>query len=90
MSYVGRGAVKSKKSLRRRKTHPDLFRAIIDFIVAFFVTMFSMEKSDAYRKGCDAWDGGAGNGAYNDTMMEAVVYLEDFMPSGAVVAQMFE
>ncbi|CAN0862594.1 hypothetical protein LINGRAHAP2_LOCUS8503 [Linum grandiflorum] len=84
------GAVKSKKSLRRRKTHPDLFRAIIDFIVAFFVTMFSMEKSDAYRKGCDAWDGGAGNGAYNDTMMEAVVYLEDFMPSGAVVAQMFE
>ncbi|KAI4337784.1 hypothetical protein L6164_016159 [Bauhinia variegata] len=65
MAYVERGVVKSKKSLWRLKTITDFFWAIVNFIAVFFATMFSMEKSDAYRKGSGSgkkWDGGAPGG----------------------------
>ncbi|KAJ4700634.1 selenoprotein K [Melia azedarach] len=65
MAYVERGVVKSKRSLWRLKTITDFFWAIINFIGVFFTTMFSMEKSDAYRKGSGSskkWDGGPGGG----------------------------
>ncbi|CAN1803233.1 Selenoprotein K, partial [Linum perenne] len=64
------GVVKSKKSLWRLKTYTDLFWAFINLIAVFFATMFSMEKSDAYRKKSGSskkWDGGPGgpgNGPY--------------------------
>ncbi|KAG8660446.1 hypothetical protein MANES_02G160800v8 [Manihot esculenta] len=57
------GVVKSKRSIWRLKTITDLFWAIINFIGVFFATMFSMEKSNAYRKGSGSgkkWDGGPG------------------------------
>nr|GMD76054.1 selenoprotein K-like [Ipomoea batatas]GMD77904.1 selenoprotein K-like [Ipomoea batatas] len=47
------------------KTITDFFWAIINFIGVFFATMFSMEKSDAYRKGTGSskkWDGGGPGG----------------------------
>ncbi|KAJ6307032.1 hypothetical protein OIU78_022181 [Salix suchowensis] len=37
----------------------------MNFIGVFFSTMFSMEKTDAYRKGSGSskkWDGGPGEG----------------------------
>ncbi|KAJ8445124.1 hypothetical protein Cgig2_029496 [Carnegiea gigantea] len=57
--------VKSERPLWRVKTITDFFRSIINLIVVFFMTMFSMEKSDAYRKSSGAskkWDGGGGPG----------------------------
>ncbi|CAN1223982.1 Selenoprotein K, partial [Linum perenne] len=57
------GVVKSKKSLWRLKTYTDLFWAFLNLIAIFFATMFSMEKSDAYRKKSGSskkWDGGLG------------------------------
>ncbi|KAF2296671.1 hypothetical protein GH714_001056 [Hevea brasiliensis] len=57
------GVVKSKRSIWRLKTVPDFFWAIVNFIGVFFATMFSMEKSTAYRKGSGSgkkWDGGPG------------------------------
>ncbi|CAL1399927.1 unnamed protein product [Linum trigynum] len=65
MAYVERGVVKSQKSLWRLKTFTDFFWAIINLISVFFATMFSMEKSDAYRKGSGGskkWDGGGPGG----------------------------
>ncbi|KAK4391115.1 hypothetical protein Sango_2174800 [Sesamum angolense] len=65
MAYVERGVVKSKRSIWRLRTITDFFWAIINFIAAFFATMFSMEKTDAYRKGSGAskkWDGGGPGG----------------------------
>ncbi|KAK5832185.1 hypothetical protein PVK06_015985 [Gossypium arboreum] len=63
MAYVEGGVVKSKRSIWRLRTITDFFWAIINFIGVFFSTMFSMEKSDAYRKGFGSskkWDGGPG------------------------------
>ncbi|KAE8701753.1 Flavonol synthase [Hibiscus syriacus] len=63
MAYVEGGIVKSQRSIWRLRTIPDFFWAIINFIGVFFSTMFSMEKSDAYRKGIGSskkWDGGPG------------------------------
>ncbi|KAL9229121.1 hypothetical protein vseg_004624 [Gypsophila vaccaria] len=65
MAYVDRGVVKSKRSLWRVKTYTDFFWSIINLIVVFFTTVFSMEKSDAYRKSSGAskkWDGGGPGG----------------------------
>ncbi|KAG4963531.1 hypothetical protein AAZX31_14G152600 [Glycine max] len=64
MAYVERGVVKSKRSIWRLKTITDFFWAIVNFIGVFFATMFSMEKSDAYRKRSvgKKWDGGAPGG----------------------------
>ncbi|MBA0865599.1 hypothetical protein Goshw_013659, partial [Gossypium schwendimanii] len=62
--------LKSKRSIWRLRTITDFFWAIINFIGVFFSTMFSMEKSDAYRKGFGSskkWDdgpGGPGSGPY--------------------------
>ncbi|KAF5739673.1 selenoprotein K-like [Tripterygium wilfordii] len=63
MAYVERGVVKSKRTLWRLKTITDFFWSIVNMISVFFATMFSMEKSDAYRKGSGSskkWDGGPG------------------------------
>lgn len=57
------GVVKSKRSIWRISTITDFFWSIINFIRVFFATMFSMEKSDNYRKGSRSskkWDGGPG------------------------------
>ncbi|XP_057795802.1 uncharacterized protein LOC131011919 isoform X1 [Salvia miltiorrhiza] len=65
MAYVERGVIKDKRSIWRLKTITDFFWAIINLIRAFFATMFSMEKSEAYRKGSGAskkWDGGGPGG----------------------------
>ncbi|KAL6214950.1 hypothetical protein ACLB2K_014382 [Fragaria x ananassa] len=66
-----RGVVKSKRSIWRLKTITDFFWAIVNLIGVFFATMFSMEKSDAYRKGSGAskkkdggGPGGPGGGPY--------------------------
>ncbi|XP_012482581.1 uncharacterized protein LOC105797181 [Gossypium raimondii] len=67
MAYVERGVVKSKRSIWRLRTIIDFFWAIINFIGVFFSTMFSMERSDAYRKSSGSskkWDGGPGSGPY--------------------------
>ncbi|GKU87675.1 hypothetical protein SLEP1_g2037 [Rubroshorea leprosula] len=62
MAYVERGVVKSKRSIWRLRTITDFFWAIVNFIGVFFATLFSMEKSDAYRKGAvgKKWDDGPG------------------------------
>ncbi|KAJ8762871.1 hypothetical protein K2173_023000 [Erythroxylum novogranatense] len=63
MAYVERGVVKTKRSIWRLKTITDFMWAIVNFIGVFFSTLFSMEKSDAYRKGSGSgkkWDGGPG------------------------------
>ncbi|KAJ6930580.1 hypothetical protein NC652_014190 [Populus alba x Populus x berolinensis] len=63
MAYVERGVVKSQRSIWRLRTITDFFWAIVNFIGVFFSTMFSMEKTDAYRKGSGSskkWDGGPG------------------------------
>nr|XP_009631845.1 selenoprotein K-like [Nicotiana tomentosiformis] len=72
MAYVERGLVKSKRSIWRLKTITDFFWSIINFISVFFATMFSMEKTDVYRKGSRSskkWDGrdlgGPGSGPYS-------------------------
>ncbi|KAK7385224.1 hypothetical protein VNO78_30938 [Psophocarpus tetragonolobus] len=64
MAYVERGQLKAKRSIWRIKTITDFFWAIVNFVGVFFATMFSMEKSDAYRKGTvgKKWDGGAPGG----------------------------
>ncbi|PIA47312.1 hypothetical protein AQUCO_01400167v1 [Aquilegia coerulea] len=65
MAYVDKGVVKSKRPLWRVSTITDFFRAIINFICVFFMTMFSMEKSDAYKKSSGSgkkWDGGGPGG----------------------------
>ncbi|MBA0595761.1 hypothetical protein Gorai_012618 [Gossypium raimondii] len=68
--HVCLGVLKSKRSIWRLRTITDFFWAIINFIGVFFSTMFSMEKSDAYRKGFGSskkWDdgpGGPGSGPY--------------------------
>uniref|UniRef100_A0A7N0VHV6 Glycine-rich protein n=1 Tax=Kalanchoe fedtschenkoi TaxID=63787 RepID=A0A7N0VHV6_KALFE len=69
MAYVERGVVKSKRSFWRLSTITHFFWSIIDFIGVFFMTMFSMEKSDAFRKGSGGgkkWDGDGpgGRGPY--------------------------
>ena len=58
-------SVKSKQSLWRLKTFSDFFWSIVNFIVVFFTTMFSMEQSDAYKKlsgSSKKWDGGGPGG----------------------------
>ncbi|KAI3778805.1 hypothetical protein L2E82_08190 [Cichorium intybus] len=65
MAYVERGVVKSKRSIWRLRTVTDFFRAIINFFQVFFMTMFSMEKSDGYKKSSSSskkWGGGGGGG----------------------------
>ncbi|KAF5942353.1 hypothetical protein HYC85_019995 [Camellia sinensis] len=63
--YMPSGVVKSKRSIWRLRTITDFFWAIVNFIGVFFATMFSMEKSDAYKKGSASgkkWDGGGPGG----------------------------
>ncbi|CAH2070361.1 unnamed protein product [Thlaspi arvense] len=64
MAYVEGGVVKAKRSIWRLRTIKDFFWSIINLIQVFFITMFSMDKSDAYRKGSGAkqWDGGRPGG----------------------------
>ncbi|KAL5982484.1 hypothetical protein ACLOJK_016557 [Asimina triloba] len=57
--------VKSNRSIWRLSTITHFFWAIVNFIGVFFATMFSMEKSDEYKKRSGAskkWDGGPGGG----------------------------
>ncbi|EPS73994.1 hypothetical protein M569_00774, partial [Genlisea aurea] len=57
------GVVKPKRSIWRLRTILDFFLSIINIIGAFFSTMFSMEKSESYRKASKKWDGdGPGGG----------------------------
>lgn len=59
------GVVKDKRTIWRLSIISDFFRAVVNFIRVFFLTMFSMEKTDSYRKGYGAgkkWDGGPGGG----------------------------
>ncbi|KAG7016504.1 Selenoprotein K, partial [Cucurbita argyrosperma subsp. argyrosperma] len=59
------GVVKSQRSFWRLKTITDFFWAIVNIIGVFFTTLFSMEKSEAYRKGSGSgkkWDGGGPGG----------------------------
>nr|AAP06860.1 hypothetical protein [Oryza sativa Japonica Group] len=65
MAYVERGVVKDKRTIWRLSIISDFFRAIVNFIRMFFLTMFSIEKTDSYRKGYGSgkkWDGGPGGG----------------------------
>ncbi|XP_024991307.1 selenoprotein K [Cynara cardunculus var. scolymus] len=65
MAYVERGVVKSKRSIWRLKTVTDFFLAIINYFQVFFMTLFSMEKSDDYKKSSSSskkWGGGGGSG----------------------------
>ncbi|XP_057442644.1 uncharacterized protein LOC130734308 [Lotus japonicus] len=66
MAYVEGGVVRSKRTIWRLKTITDFFMSIVNIIGIFFATMFSMEKSDAYRKGAakkrDGGSGGPGGG----------------------------
>ncbi|KAK2978899.1 hypothetical protein RJ640_011998, partial [Escallonia rubra] len=69
--YLPAGVVKSKRSVWRLSIITDFFWAIVNLIGVFFATMFSMEKSDTYKKGSRSgkkWDGGGpggpGNGPY--------------------------
>ncbi|KAL5704259.1 hypothetical protein ACHQM5_022709 [Ranunculus cassubicifolius] len=71
MAYVENGVVKSTRTVWRLRTITDFFRAIVNFIRIFFATMFSMEKSDKYKKtgASKKWDGdgpggGPGRGPY--------------------------
>ncbi|KFK32149.1 hypothetical protein AALP_AA6G204500 [Arabis alpina] len=66
MAYVEGGVVKAKRTIWRLRTIQDFFCSIINLIQVFFLTMFSMEKSDTYRKGSGAskkWDGGGSGGS---------------------------
>ncbi|GER37755.1 glycine-rich family protein [Striga asiatica] len=68
MAYIERGVVKSKKSFWRVSTFTEVFWAVVNFIMDFFGTLFSLEKSDAYRKGLGRskkWDGGYPGGGPN-------------------------
>ncbi|XP_076927950.1 uncharacterized protein LOC143591703 [Bidens hawaiensis] len=65
MAYVERGVVKSNRTIWRLRTIIDFFWAIINFISVFFATMFSMEKSNGYKKSSGSstnWGGGGGPG----------------------------
>ncbi|CAM0872398.1 unnamed protein product [Alopecurus aequalis] len=64
MAYVERGVVKGKRTIWRLSIIPDFFKAIINFIKMFFLTMFSAEKTDSYKRygGGKKWDGGPGGG----------------------------
>ncbi|XP_062210681.1 uncharacterized protein LOC133912112 [Phragmites australis] len=65
MAYVERGVVKDKRTIWRLSIISDFFRAVVNFIRMFFLTMFSAEKTDRYKKGYGAgkkWDGGPGGG----------------------------
>ncbi|KAJ3702890.1 Glycine-rich protein [Rhynchospora pubera] len=65
MAYVERGVMKSKRSIWRLSIISDFFLAVYNFIKFFFLTMFSMDKSEEYKKGSGAskkWDGGPGGG----------------------------
>ncbi|KAG2553133.1 hypothetical protein PVAP13_9KG512100 [Panicum virgatum] len=59
------GVVKDKRTIWRLSIISDFFRAVVNFIRIFFLTMFSVEKTDNYRKGYGSgkkWDGGPGGG----------------------------
>ncbi|EMS64583.1 hypothetical protein TRIUR3_22245 [Triticum urartu] len=60
-----KGVVKGKRTIWRLSIIPDFFKAIVNFIRMFFLTMFSIEKTDSYKKGYGSgkkWDGGPGGG----------------------------
>ncbi|GJN08372.1 hypothetical protein PR202_ga26283 [Eleusine coracana subsp. coracana] len=57
--------VKDKRTIWRLSIISDFFRAAVNFIRMFILTMFSAEKTDNYKKGYGAgkkWDGGPGGG----------------------------
>uniref|UniRef100_A0A0A9DJI7 Uncharacterized protein n=1 Tax=Arundo donax TaxID=35708 RepID=A0A0A9DJI7_ARUDO len=54
MAYVERGVVKDKRTVWRLSIISDFFRAVVNFIRMFFLTMFSVEKTDSYKKGYGA------------------------------------
>ncbi|XP_066353669.1 uncharacterized protein [Miscanthus floridulus] len=65
MAYVERGVVKDKQTIWRLSIISDFFRAIVNFIRIFFDTLFSVDKTDSYKKRNGAgkkWDGGPGGG----------------------------
>ncbi|KAJ1297840.1 hypothetical protein BS78_01G408400 [Paspalum vaginatum] len=65
MAYVERGVVKDKRTIWRLSIISDFFQAVVNFIRVFFLTLFSVEKTDSYKKGHGAgkkWDGGPGGG----------------------------
>ncbi|KAG8096669.1 hypothetical protein GUJ93_ZPchr0013g34576 [Zizania palustris] len=65
MAYVERGVVKDKRTVWRLSIISDFFRAVVNFIRMFFLTMFSIEKTDSYRKGY-------GSGAHMGVVVEVV------------------
>ncbi|KAK8951383.1 hypothetical protein KSP39_PZI003428 [Platanthera zijinensis] len=65
MAYVDKGVVKPKRTIWRLSIISDFFWAIVNFIGVFFTTMFSMEKTNEYKKGSwsgKKWGGGPGGG----------------------------
>ncbi|AQL07826.1 hypothetical protein Zm00014a_028416 [Zea mays] len=65
MAYVERGVVKDKRTIWRLSIISDFFWAIVSFIRIFFDTLFSLDKTDNFKKGYGAgkkWDGGPGGG----------------------------
>ncbi|WOG97494.1 hypothetical protein DCAR_0416834 [Daucus carota subsp. sativus] len=65
VDFYNKSVVKSKQSIWRLRTITNFFWAIINIIGVFFSTMFSMEKTDAYKKSSGAskkWDGGGPGG----------------------------
>ncbi|PKA63773.1 hypothetical protein AXF42_Ash017057 [Apostasia shenzhenica] len=65
MAYIEKGIVKPRRTIWRVSIISDFFWAIISFIRVFFMTMFSMDKTNEYKKGSGSrkkWDGGSGGG----------------------------
>ncbi|CAA6659423.1 unnamed protein product [Spirodela intermedia] len=65
MAHPVAGVVKPKRSLWRLSTITHFFWSIVNFISIFFVTMFSKDRTDEYKKGSSSgkkWGGGPGGG----------------------------
>eukprot|EP00252_Welwitschia_mirabilis_P007024 TRINITY_DN1804_c0_g1_i2.p1 TRINITY_DN1804_c0_g1~~TRINITY_DN1804_c0_g1_i2.p1 ORF type:complete len:102 (+),score=14.19 TRINITY_DN1804_c0_g1_i2:340-645(+) len=67
MAYVENGVVKPKRSVWRLRFILDLFWSMLNLIINFFRTMFSMEASESFKKksgsrGGGGWDSGPGGG----------------------------
>ncbi|CAA7395739.1 unnamed protein product [Spirodela intermedia] len=65
MAHPVAGVIKPKRSLWRLSTITHFFWSIVNFISIFFVTMFSKDRTDEYKKGSSSgkkWGGGPGGG----------------------------
>ncbi|KMZ57772.1 hypothetical protein ZOSMA_82G00880 [Zostera marina] len=66
MPVIEGGVLKSRRSLWKLSTFSHYFWVVAYLIRAFFLTLFSMESSDAYKAngGYKKWDGGPGGGGH--------------------------